>query len=211
MLDEARPGERRAGGALPMQASWRHIGMYQRELMDEALSFICSHESSQSEDARRKRVYPAAVGGGGRLTGWETDLGHGVVKVRRIAGAAQLQGAVRHDSWPDAMSSSVGLILHGLAGHVVTSTGLPVHAATHTTTAEPRHGAVGFGFSQSGPATQRKLPPFCRTTLCEASVIEIFAERPARERESRDPSLSRRLAARYNVTAKAVRDIWNMR
>ena len=204
MLDDGSPSPGAAGGALPFQASRQHIGMNQRELMDEALRFICSHESSQSEEASRKRV--STVPGG-----WEADLRRGGVKVRRITGVAQLPGAGRHDSWADAMSSSVGLNLHGLAGHVVTHTGLPGHAATHNATAEPGHGAAGFGFSQSGPATQRRLPPFCRTSLCEASVIEIFAERPARERESRDPSLSRRLAARYNVTAKAVRDIWNMR
>ena len=75
--------------------------------------------------------------------------------------------------------------------------------APHTA-AEFPHDAAGF--CQSGPGPGRKP-----LALCEATVLEIFAERPALDKQSRDPSLSRRLAERYNVTAKAIRNIWNMR
>ena len=189
---------------IPTRPSWPGLGAPSRALMDEALAFMESvdsgtRQSVQSEKASRTRVHNAMA-----LGHWEADAfdsGRGA-KVRRIADVALNQAqSVRdvRDSWhaPNAMSSSGGLMLRGLVGapHAATVEALPVTS----------------GFSQPGQSTQRKLPPFCRTSLCEASVIEIFAERPAGDRESRDPSLSRRLAERYSVTAKAVRDIWNMR
>lgn len=176
---------------LPTLPRWDSLSAQTRQLCEDAMALFDDHETPRSKSA--KLVPHASI-----APGLKPKIDSSIYSAPNLL--TSRNGCSPSTPGPQFVPSilppySSSTVLHGFgpwAGYVFPAVNI----------------SDGAGSSLTLPAGSETVRP--RATLDEASVVLIFQARPSKARR-RDLTLSQRLAQHCGVTAKAVRDIWNMR
>lgn len=185
--------------------SWNRLSAEAQEIMDDALNFL-----DGGGKLEEKLLAPAPRS----QTASSRAMPSGVPAGAFGRSNAQVQtGLTARVHNP---MSSVGSFAHGVhqfsagpAQHVFGLTQASLGGANFVLPASTAAQASGASFPQAFGAPVTQYPPTRkRESLTVESVIQIFL---AKRTHSRQRGQTSRLARHHGVTAKAVRDIWNLR